>query len=289
MMAERGHRFPPSKKLGSANSKSEARGFWRELDRKFKGGGQPRAQYREDVTGRGKITWFLTYAVEKRATKAQSLIFQVSFSGICFAQCVTRQPKSRGRRKEKMIKQVLSIGAGALALAFVGSAWAQDAATLLNKANQMNYEETETAKWAHDKAGDNQALMTYADTIKGDHEANEEAVSALSRQKSIKLDGTNSDKIDHSPMKDMKGGAFNEAYLTDQVNGHKEALSTFKSAQGQFKGDPDMELYIQQTLPVLQAHLKMAENLKAHVSMASTENPANNKSTTGGKGDSVQN
>jgi putative membrane protein len=185
-----------------------------------------------------------------------------------------------------MFKKALSIGA--LALAVAAPAWAQDAATLLNKANQMNYEETETAKWAHDKAGDNQALMTYADTIKGDHEANEEAVSALSRQKSIKLEGPNTDKVDHSPMKDLKGGAFNEAYLSDQVQGHKEALSMFRRAQGQFKGDPDMELYVQQTIPVLQAHLKMAENLKAHVSVAGTENPANNKSTTGGMGASPQ-
>jgi predicted outer membrane protein len=184
-----------------------------------------------------------------------------------------------------MIKKLLPIGA--LAIAFAGSAWAQDAATLLNKANQMNYDETETAKLAHDRAGDNQALLTYADTIKGDHEANEESVSALSRQKNIKLEGTNTEMVDHSPIKDLKGGAFNAAYLTNQVQGHKEALSTFKSAESQFKGDPDMELYIQQSIPVLQAHLRMAENLKSHLSDASSENPTNNKTTNSGMGQSA--
>jgi putative membrane protein len=186
-----------------------------------------------------------------------------------------------------MIKKILPIGA--LALALAGSAWAQDAAALLNKANQMNYEEIETAKMAHDKAGDNQALLTYADTIKADHEANEESVSALSRQKSVKLEGTNTDKVDNGPLKDLKGGAFNEAYLSDQVQGHKEMLSAFESARSQFKGDPDMELYVQQTVPVLEAHLKMAENLKRHLSEGSTENPADNKSTTGGMGSSARN
>jgi putative membrane protein len=185
-----------------------------------------------------------------------------------------------------MIKKILPIGV--LAIAFTGSAWAQDAAALLNKANQMNYEETETAKLAHDRAGDNQALLTYADTIKGDHEANEESVSALSRQKSIKLEGTNTEMVDHGPLNNLKGGAFNEAYLTNQVQGHKEALSTFKRAEGQFRGDPDMELYIQQTIPVLQAHLKMAENLKSHVTANSSENPANNKTTDSGMGQSGQ-
>jgi len=179
-----------------------------------------------------------------------------------------------------------SVAIGTLALAFAGSAWAQDATTLLNKAYQMNYQETTTAKWARDKAGDNQALITYADTIKGDHEANAEAVSALSRQKHITIESGNTDSV--NGLKDLKGGAFNEAYLSDQVQGHQAALDMFKGAQGQFKDDPDMELYVQQTIPVLQAHLKMAENLKAHLSAAGTENPATNKSNTGGMGASPQ-
>lgn len=187
-----------------------------------------------------------------------------------------------------MVKKMIPLGALVIAFSGVGyaSTTAPDATALLNKANQMNYEEVETAKTAHSKAGDNQALMTYADTIRGDHEANEEAVTALSRQKSIKLEGTDTAKTKSNPMDDLKGGAFNDAYLEDQVNGHKDALSAFKSAKGTFKGDPDMELYVEQTIPVLEAHLKMAQNLKTHLSETPAENPANNKSNTGGMGDS---
>ena len=180
---------------------------------------------------------------------------------------------------------------GLLAIAVAGPAWARtssadDAAALLNRANQMNYEEQETAKMAKSKAGDNQALITYADTIRGDHEANQEAVSALSRQKSIKLEGTDSGKVEKAPMKDLSGGAFNDAYLDEQIKGHRDALSMFESAKGNYKSDPDMELYIDQTLPVLQAHLKMAQNLRRHVSPMSAEDPSNNKSTTKGMGKS---
>ena len=187
-----------------------------------------------------------------------------------------------------MIKKMIPLGALVIAFSGVGyaSTAAPDAAALLNKANQMNYEEVETAKTAHSKAGDNQALMTYADTIRGDHEANEEAVTALSRQKSIKLEGTDTTNTKSSPIADLKGGAFNDAYLKDQVSGHQDALSAFKSAKGTFKGDPDMELYVEQTIPVLEAHLKMAQNLKTHLSEMPAENPANNKSNTGGMGDS---
>src|SRR5260370_18160144 len=89
-------------------------------------------------------------------------------------------------RRKDMIRKILPIGV--LAVAFAGSAWAQDAASLLNKANQMNYEEIKTAKLPHEKAADNQALLTYADTIKPNHEPNEQPVSPLSRHKEAKLD-----------------------------------------------------------------------------------------------------
>lgn len=184
-----------------------------------------------------------------------------------------------------MLKRILPLGV--LAIAFSGPAFAQsagaDPAALLNKANQMNYEEQENAKTAHSRAGDNQALMTYADTIKGDHAANEDAVSALSRQKSIKLESTKSveDKFSN-----LKGGDFNAAYLKDQISDHHEALTAFKSAKAQFKSDPDMELYIEETIPVLEAHLKMAQNLKNRLTLNGSENPENNKSNTGGAGES---
>lgn len=176
-----------------------------------------------------------------------------------------------------MIKKIVPFGIGILLFAFAGVASAQDLGVLLNKANQMNYEEVATAKIAKDKAGDNQPMMTYAETIRGDHEANEDAVSALARQRSVKLEGTDASKGEKSKLKDLNGGDFNAAYLDDQIAGHKEAISTFKTAQRDFKGDPNVELYIQQTLPVLQAHLALAQNLKYHLSTDSDQNPANNK------------
>lgn len=176
-----------------------------------------------------------------------------------------------------MIKTIVLPGIGILLFAFAGVASAQDLGALLNNANQMNYEEVETAKIAKDKAGDNQPMITYAETIRGDHEANEEAVSALSRQRTVKLEGTHAEKGEKSKLKDLSGGDFNAAYLDDQISGHKAAISTFKSAEHGFKGDPNVEIYIQQTLPVLQAHLAMAQNLKHHLSTDSDQNPANNK------------
>jgi putative membrane protein len=201
----------------------------------------------------------------------------------------TSPPITEEQEKEPMFKRMIPLGVFAVAIA--GPAWAQtattaDPAALLSKANKMNYEEQEAAKVAYKKAGDNQALMTFANTLKGDHEANEEAVSALSRQKSIKLDTSTMDKEAMNKLNDLNGGDFNKAYLDQEVTDHKEALQTFKTAKGAFKSDPDMELYVQQTIPVLEAHLKMAENLRSHLAVSGAENPENNKSNTGGAGES---
>src|SRR5215469_15140352 len=55
--------------------------------------------------------------------------------------------------------------------------------TATQPANAMNYDEIHTAKTAKAKAGDSQSLTTYTETLQGDHEANHEAVKALSSQK----------------------------------------------------------------------------------------------------------
>jgi predicted outer membrane protein len=155
---------------------------------------------------------------------------------------------------------------------------AADLSGLLNKANTINYEEVQMAKTAKDKAGDNQALITFADTLKGDHEANEEAVTALSRQKNVKIEGTPAsvDQKDDAIDK-LSGGSFNQAFLNDEVRDHEKALTYFKEARSSFRGDRDAEIYIEQTIPVLEAHLEMAKSLRRQMEMGSNENPENNK------------
>jgi putative membrane protein len=161
---------------------------------------------------------------------------------------------------------------------FAGDVLAADVGQLLNQANVMNYDEIQTAKTAKDKAGDNQSLTTYAETLKGDHEANQEAVKALSSQKNVKLESVPSEVDQKVKALDrLDGGAFNTAFLRDEVIDHEKALSSFKSARSKFKEDPDVELYIDETIPILKAHLEMAKNLESQVGANSNENPANNK------------
>jgi putative membrane protein len=170
--------------------------------------------------------------------------------------------------------------------AFVpGAAMAQESSAgvfrLLNKANTINYEEIEMGKLAHDRAGDNQALLTLAKTIQDDHQANEDAVTALSRAKNVKIEGTPA-SVDqkYKDMENLKGAQFNEAFLTDAVEGHTKALAFFEGEKGKFRSDPDVHLYVEETIPVIRAHLEMARSMKAELGHNSPQNPENNKSAS---------
>ena len=152
--------------------------------------------------------------------------------------------------------------------------------SLLNMANQMNNTEEANAKELLSKAGDNQALITMADTLTQDHKANQVALEALAKQKNITLDAYKPNQMQEDRLDNLSGARFNHAFLKMDVRDHKEALSTFKEARADLSGDPDVKVYIDQTIPVLESHLKMAESLRHdNKVLGSTENPANNKAS----------
>jgi len=45
------------------------------------------------------------------------------------------------------------------------------------------------------------------------------------------------------------------------IRDHQKALATFRRARSEFSSDPQVRVYVDQTIPVLEAHLKMAQNL----------------------------
>jgi putative membrane protein len=158
-------------------------------------------------------------------------------------------------------------------------AQSSDVSSLLNSASQMNNQEEDNAKELRSKAGDNQALVTMADTLTQDHKSNQAAVEALAKQKNISLDSYKPNKSEEDRLDNLKGAEFNDAFLQMDVQDHKDALATFKEAKATLGSDPDVKVYIDQTIPVLESHLKMAENLRHdNKVMGSSENPENNKS-----------
>ena len=168
---------------------------------------------------------------------------------------------------------LLTLGAPALA-----SAQSANLASFFNQANQMNNEEQDMAKELKSKAGDNQALATMADTMRDDHKDNQTALEALASQKNVTLKSYEKNKAAQDQLDNLKGAQFNETFLNMDIRDHEKALAAFRRAKGEFSSDPQVRVYVDQTIPVLEAHLKMAQNLHHDDKvLGSRENAANNK------------
>jgi predicted outer membrane protein len=167
----------------------------------------------------------------------------------------------------------------ALSIPQFASATSKNATTMLNGANQMNSEQQDAAAMLRGKAGDNQAMITMADTMSGDAKANQEAVKALAASRKITLKPYKKDTAANDEMSKLNGAKFNSAFFAKCVRDQKGAIEAFRTARRSFGKDRDMQLYIDQTLPTLKANLSMTENLQHHSALGSSENPANNRTS----------
>src|ERR1700676_4479549 len=129
----------------------------------------------------------------------------------------------------------------ALSIPMVASAAPPSAMTLLNGANQMNNEQQDAATMLRSKAGDNQAMITMADTMTGDFKANNEAVKALADSRKITLNEYKKDTAANDEMSKLNGGAFNAAFFARSVRDQKGAIETFRTASRSFRNDRDMQ------------------------------------------------
>jgi putative membrane protein len=185
-------------------------------------------------------------------------------------------------QEKKLMKTITIACSAALLLALaappLGHAQSVNPATFFNQANQMNNEEQDMAKELKSKAGDNQALITMADTIQEDHKANQAALEALASQKKVTLKSYEKNKAAQDELDNLKGAQFNQAFLKMDIRDHEKALASFRRARSEYSGDPDVLVYIDQTIPVLEAHLRMAQNLHRDDKMlGSKENASTNK------------
>src|ERR1700687_2028441 len=167
----------------------------------------------------------------------------------------------------------------ALSIPMVTSAAPPSAMTLLNGANQMNNEQQDAATMLRGKAGDNQAMITMADTMTGDFKANQESVKALADSRKITLNAYKKDTAANDAMAKLNGAKFNSAFFAKSVRDQKGAIEAFKTARRGFRNDRDMQLYIDQTLPMMKGNLAMTEKLQHHSAQGSSQNPANNRTS----------
>jgi putative membrane protein len=112
----------------------------------------------------------------------------------------------------------------------------------------------------------NATEKTFAATMIKDHQKTSEELKSMVSSGDLKaelptaLDSSHQGKIDK--LKSLKGADFSSRYDSDQVSGHKDAVSLFERYSK--NGDnPKLKDWAGKTLPALRHHLEMAQNLSA--------------------------
>ena len=161
------------------------------------------------------------------------------------------------------IGAVLMMSAGA---ALVGKAAvpAQDQRFVITTAG-VGIAEVELGKLASEKAV-NADVKSFGQRMVTEHTKAGDELKALAQKQGITLPTEMDAK--HKALRDrlmkMSGDAFDHAYIVAMVNGHREAVTAFRTEARTGK-DAEIKAWAEKTLPTIEDHLKVAQSLNKAV------------------------
>ena len=162
----------------------------------------------------------------------------------------------------------LTLAAAAAALSLAGAAYAQPAVpagdnSFAQKAAAAGLSEVAEAKIAVDKAA-NPQVKQFAQQMITDHTKANNQLTQIAEGKSLSLpmEPTKRDQKQASKLQNESGARFDRDYVRDQLAAHKQAVALFKRESEHGK-DADLKQFASETLPILQHHLEMVEQLAA--------------------------
>jgi len=131
----------------------------------------------------------------------------------------------------------------------------------VNEALKANHAEVELGKLASEKAS-NDAVKKFGQRMADDHGKANEELKKLAQDKGLsaptELDARH--KKLHDRLAKLSGPQFDRAYMDEMVKDHRKDVKEFQREADKAK-DPDVKSHASKTLPVLQDHLKQAEDI----------------------------
>ena len=116
------------------------------------------------------------------------------------------------------------------------------------------------------KNAESQEVKDFAQMMIKDHsQANDDlAVVAHNHNIDFPPDAPEKEKELGKKMLDVKGAAFDKAYVKHAVEDHTEDVAEYKKAEKQVK-DKKLVEYVDKTTPIVEEHLKSAKELEAKI------------------------
>lgn len=161
---------------------------------------------------------------------------------------------------------IVNVGCLALLLGFAsGGANAASDEEFVKKAGQDGMAEVKMGELAQQRA-QNQEVKEFAQRLVSEHQQANTELQQLAQTKGMKFE----DKVDHKQRRTMSrlqktnGQEFDQKFIEAVVREHKKDIKEFKK-QAEKGKDADIKSWAQQTLPALEKHLQMAQQLQQKV------------------------
>jgi putative membrane protein len=139
-------------------------------------------------------------------------------------------------------------------------------ATFVKNAGEGSKAEVELGQLAQQKASNDQ-VKQFGQRMVQDHGKAAKELTELAGTKGVsvpnELHGTHQRARDR--LARMQGAAFDKEYMKEMVRDHKKDVAEFRKASQSAK-DPDLKAWAGKTLPIIEEHLKMAQDLNKQLS-----------------------
>lgn len=135
--------------------------------------------------------------------------------------------------------------------------------TFAMKAASGGMTEVALGKMATEK-GSSQAVKDFGQKMVDDHGKANDELKALASSKNMTLPSAPNakDQATIDKMSKLSGAAFDKAYTKDMVMDHKNDITLFQK-EATSGTDPDVKAFASKTLPTLQDHQKMINDIAA--------------------------
>jgi putative membrane protein len=140
--------------------------------------------------------------------------------------------------------------------------------SFISSAAEANLAEIDIAEMVDQKSTD-PAVKDFANRMVTDHTQASQKLASVAEMNGIKLptEASATERKQKSELERLSGAQLNDAYLRDELQGHKETISAFESEieRGQ---NQEAKNYAEQTLPTLQDHIRIAEDVAGKLGLA---------------------
>jgi putative membrane protein len=164
----------------------------------------------------------------------------------------------------KMKRRLMSVSGVCLmaALALAGCASGGDSNKFMTTAAQGGMAEVQLGRLAAER-GSSEAVKQFGQHMVMDHSKANQELTTLAQRKNVSLpQEVNSDqKSEADKLAKLSGADFDKEYIDYMVKDHEEDAKEFQEQSKEGK-DADVKAFAAKTLPVIQGHLKMAQEIK---------------------------